>query len=381
MPIKYLDIDIDSNLVDSDLTDFPLLIHLGTQSGQTSADVSDVFTTVGASSGIIDVQDAGGVSLPVEIEKWDVTGQEAYLWTKVPQVSASVDTNIKLYYTDTQSVNLLVGDTGTAAGSGVWTNGYKSVYHLREGGSTPREDSLVAVSAEPINNPSLINGKIDGSNSFDGVDEYIKADGLITTCSAVTSGTISFWARLDSSYAGGNTCIGFTNSTAATRSNIYMYFDMSANRKWFDTYVHKGSFSLSWRLRTPQDSMVAHIDKWLHVTVVQDRVNPYFYFNGEPQTQNWNTTTDKSVWLSDIINHPTHDADIVRFAAAEFEGGGTHSFLPGDLDEIRIDNIARSADWIKADYNSQNDSLLTIEPKVIRIFQTKTIYDFDYKKV
>jgi len=42
-------------------------------------------------------------------------------------------------------------------------------------------------------------------------------------------------------------------------------------------------------------------------------------------------------------------------------GSGTGEYFSGIIDEVRISNSARSADWIKAQYLSMNDGFITFE--------------------
>src|SRR4029077_18388682 len=51
------------------------------------------------------------------------------------------------------------------------------------------------------------------------------------------------------------------------------------------------------------------------------------------------------------------DATTAGGPAASFSGSGAlgNSFI-GTIDEVRVSNVARSADWIATEYNNQNTS-------------------------
>jgi len=97
---------MDHTKIDSDLTDFPVRIHLSSASGINNADVSGVFDEVEGGSRKIAVTTSDGVTqCYVEIEKWDALSKEADLWVKVPRISSTEDTVLYLYYDAEQSDN------------------------------------------------------------------------------------------------------------------------------------------------------------------------------------------------------------------------------------------------------------------------------------
>ena len=118
------------------LSKFPVLIHVSSSSGITAADVSSVFSSIGANSGKIAVTGADGVSQQyVEIERWDSANRQAYLWTKIPSVSNIADTVLYLYYDNSKPDNTAyVGATGSAAAQNVWDSTFVAVWHMAQSG-------------------------------------------------------------------------------------------------------------------------------------------------------------------------------------------------------------------------------------------------------
>ena len=141
-----LKITIPPTYVDSNLSDFPVLIKLSSDSGLTSFDGTLVFDELASDANRkkIAVTTEDGVSQCfVEIEKWSDSSEEAWLWVKVPSVSASSDTALYLYYDSTAPENTdFVGDIASYAGQQVWTNGFFQVYHLGDA-SGPLLDSTI----------------------------------------------------------------------------------------------------------------------------------------------------------------------------------------------------------------------------------------------
>jgi len=99
---------LDSSKIDSNLTDFPVLITLSSGTGTAGDfDATPVFDEVGPSYKKIAITSADGeTQLPVEVEYWDATEEIAHLWTKVPTLYSSVDTTLYLYYDSTKADNV-----------------------------------------------------------------------------------------------------------------------------------------------------------------------------------------------------------------------------------------------------------------------------------
>src|SRR5206468_5697781 len=83
----------------------------------------------------------------------------------------------------------------------------------------------------------------------------------------------------------------------------------------------------------------SHQDLWSHVALTFDSVGTThkIYFNGSQAA----TTTDSTATTTDRTG--------LTIGTAAFLG----SFLKAKLDEFRISNIFRGADWIATEYNNQ----------------------------
>lgn len=119
-------ITVESTLVSADLTDFPVLVKLASDSDLAAHAVNgdDLYITTSD----------GATTCPHEIEYFDPATGELVLWFKAPSLSSSVDTVFYLYY----------GDSGHANSedlAGVWDANYKMVHNFsyawREAGTQP----------------------------------------------------------------------------------------------------------------------------------------------------------------------------------------------------------------------------------------------------
>ena len=168
---------------DSTLSDFPLLIRLG--SGIDGFDYAD-FKQNGVD---IMVTDSNGTELPFELENWDTAG-ESRLWVRVPSVATG--TELTVYYGTTETVS---------PPAGMWS-GYAGVWHLNEAG-----DGVTAIADSTANalggtshksSKARSDGKLgaarglelDGKNgAMTTVPNDTVLDGLVPTF------TVSGWVR------------------------------------------------------------------------------------------------------------------------------------------------------------------------------------------
>ena len=112
---KTFTVTVPAGLADEPLSDFPLLVRLG--SGIQGFDYAD-FRQNGADLLVTDTEDH---PLPFELENWNTNG-ESRLWVQVPSVAEG--TTIRVYYGTTATVDEV---------DGMWS-GYAGVWHLNEAG-------------------------------------------------------------------------------------------------------------------------------------------------------------------------------------------------------------------------------------------------------
>lgn len=103
----------------TNLTDFPVMVKLNSANFNFSQAQS-------AGQDLRFTDSDGSTLLSYEIEKFDVSGSEAIIWVKVPQIdSASATDSIYLYWG-----NNAASDSQSA--DNTWNTNYKGVYHLKD---------------------------------------------------------------------------------------------------------------------------------------------------------------------------------------------------------------------------------------------------------
>jgi hypothetical protein len=290
-------ITIYASQVPSDQTNFPVLIHLPSDTDLAADAQGNGFDIV--------FTDDIGTKLSHEREAFDGGSGELTAWVKIVNLSSTVDTVIYMYYG-----NLSAGDQQDTFN--VWSNGYEGVWHLEETAvdeqttATHNNSSSVDNDGSQFENESTA-GKIAGAQYVE-LDDYINVPHHTSIdFGANEDFTISVWL----------------NSTQTQMTN-----------RW-PMVVSK------------EDGMLATVacsgvvdGTWHYVVGVRDGSDILSYLDGGYK----NTTADAGGSLSK--NQP------FRMGASSV--GGAWSEYEGMIDEVRISSVARNADWITTEFNNQS---------------------------
>ena len=343
---KRVKIIIDHNDIDSDLTDFPVLIYLSSSSGRNNDDVSFVFDELQHDDNNrkkIAVTTSDGVTqCYVEIEKWDSANEEAWLWVKVPSVSSTTDTVLYLYYDKDHADNTdYVGDIDSVPAQNVWDSHFKGVWHLTEDASGTGTTDLYRDSTGNNNDgddyisASGKSGKIDGGQEFDSTtDDRIEVSDS-ASLDITPNITIEAWVRWDS-VTDYHTIVGKRDASSAEPLANYA---LRSNGDKIEFYHSYGS---SWSIRTTDSVLSAGV--WYYVVATKASGElAKIYLNGVEQTCSGGATNDLET------NNVPLTIGAIYESSQEFDG---------IIDEVRISDIVRSAAWIKATYETTRDDLV-----------------------
>lgn len=316
-------ITIDNTNVDSDLTDFPLYVFIeGTGSGSSLA------SKIQDSGQDLRFTDSSGVrTLPHEIESYsEASGNvTAYVWVKVPTVNGSSDTNIYMYY----------GNSGASDGqdaANVWDSNYKGVWHSKDATTTTISDSTTNANTGTklaVGEPVEATGKIGKAQDYDGTNDYVDAGSSATL--DVPNITLSAWIKADS-------LVAWSRIIAMPSSFTYKYVLGLGSGNNFGG----AALTNTYKAVSPINSLA--IGAWYHLVLTCTSADLALYLNGQAQVE-----SSVEDWL--------YAGTTVWFGRRQ-----TPAYpFNGLLDEVRISNTDRSADWIKFEYNnvSQADNELT----------------------
>jgi biopolymer transport protein ExbB len=321
------------NVSATDLDDFPVLVHL------TNANFDfNKAQSLGQDIRFMDSDTcpSDGTPLDHEIEHWDKSGANAWVWVKVPRIDGgSANDFIYMFY-----------GNGTAAdgqnAAGVWSNGYVAVLHLRGNGSTNLPDSLAAYNFTKfgIGQPSNIVGEIDGAQYFDGVADHATNATLLDTMPSAL--VISLWIKPTSGWSSAMPTAQYFTQKRNAADNIYGLLFAAAD----------GSMRVENRRAGATVTLISVKKTWLpqfyHISAHIGTGGMKLYVDGV--LDNSHATTQV------MLDGTWHDYFV---GCAD----GPNLLCDCSIDEYRVSDSARSTDWVHAQWKSQNETLISYGPE------------------
>jgi hypothetical protein len=260
---------------------------------------------------------------------------EAELWTSVPLISSLEDTILYLYYDPTQSDNTsYVGETGSVPAKDVWSNNFLAVYHLSQyasGGvncmldSTSNSLHQTPYSMDDSNNVDGVMGK---AIDFDGTGEYLYkqdgADGLGST----TNVTVDVVFK---GYVNNGGLFSLTSSLGGANAEFLVITYVDSIYLLMDDNV----FSQS----------VPYTEKtsWHTLSAIYDGVSGKLIMDNTELIDSPYTAT------LDFSSH---------YIATGVYYNSSYDWV-GQIDDLRISSVSRSAAWVNASQYNDFDNLVT----------------------
>jgi hypothetical protein len=339
---------IDSSKIDTNLSNFPVMVHLSTSTGITNSDVSAVFDELGADGNrkrIAVTKDDAMTEMFVEIEHWDHANEQALLWVKVSgsnAISSAGDTALYLYYDADHAENTdYVDDVNTGNSIRVWnedevTADYRAVWHLAE---TPDANPATSEMLDSTGNGNhgdtagmAAGDQVDGALDFDGTDDIVTT----TVIDIARSFTI--------------TALVFPRDTQGNGRRILEKHDgpdetYRLQIQGTQQLVGRVTNDVGARVSPASVDNVLPLNQWIHTALVYDGSTATIYANGVE------------------VNSLPQTGDLQSGTSNIEIGGSTFEprFWDGVIDEVRVSSTNRSAAWIRATYASVSDDLLTFD--------------------
>lgn len=322
-------LDIPAAWFDAALTDFPVLFTIA----NLPSEMFDADGSYPAKSDGSDVRfssdSAGNTPLHVDIATFSINDNPALgtaeIHVGIPSCSDSVATVVYVWYNDPDAT-LPAADSATEGSQGVWNSDFEAVWHLQESNSDDADHYKDSTA-----NDRHLTGTSMGISAaaakwasgglcaeFDGSSDYLSA-----SVAPVSNEPVTFTA--------------WTNSDTRDYINQYVIDvrDSVASERWvLRTFNNKCQFGAShWGgLTTALKTTIPTGGTWAFVGgVTSGNSSRYAMINGAVGSEE---TTEKTV---DTV-------DRVRV-------GETFN---GKIDEARISSIARSVEWLLAEYNTGN---------------------------
>jgi len=295
-------ITVDHTRVGGDLAEFPLLVELSDPALALHAqdDGGDFLFTAGN----------GVTALPFEIESYDSSTGTLLAWVKIPNLSASQDTMLYLYYGNPSA-------DGLEDPPAVWSDGFLAVHHLEETTGTELSDS-----SDQDNDGTAINGVnldadgiINGGDAFDGINDHVVLPRVLTDQDQFT---FEAWVYTDP---------------------VKGYFISQRDLASHGAFIQYHSSSLTFQLYIDGARVYADAtpNEWHYVVATFDGATASLYVDDAPAQQ---VAASGVTWP----NLPTLLGD---------RAAGGRAFQ-GSLDEVRISDVARSSDYVQTAYANQD---------------------------
>jgi hypothetical protein len=291
--------------------DFPLLVRL-------NRDFFD-FSQAKANGEDIRFATNTGTPLAFQIEEWDAATGTASIWVRIPTIRGNERQEIRLYWGKADAAS-------ESNGAAVFNadNGYASVLHMNEtlkdelGTVTPVDAGTVAATGIIGQGRHFVPGK--GVNCGDHITTYPYSDSPFTSEAwfrAEAAGAAIFgWGRYATRY----------NGKTGDGNEVVIYVESPP--------------SLCWRSDGPGGVGAARspaIGQWCHVAATYENGTSRIYVNGRLEGSNYHKAA----------------MSMVKDIGMNIGGlRGSYQFS-GEIDEVRVSRVARSADWIKLEYENQ----------------------------
>ncbi len=292
---------------------FPLLIRFNQDNfdfREAKADGSDLRFT-----------DANGVMLPYQIEAWDSVRGEAVVWVRIPRIRGNSRQELRMFWGKLDATS----ESSAAAVFG-GSNGYIGVWHL---GDTVADETATLTSRNV--DTTTTRGMIGKGRRLAGGQAISGGEKIADYPEGSAAHTTQAWFRARRANV---TIIGWGNEGGGRGSKVRMQLRGP-------THVHIDSFfaDVDAPLRLP-------MNEWNHVV--------YSYANDEGK-----------IYINGRLEGSARQKLEIKSPARLWLGGWYDDFdFEGDLDEVRVSKVARSADWIRLEYENQKPMQTLVGPIV-----------------
>ena len=364
-----------NTVISSDLTDFPVLVSLTNSDfiQTNNSDGTDIVFT--ASDGI--------TQLSHEIEKFDSSTGEIIAWVKFPTLPSTSTTDIYIYYK---------GNSISVDPSDVWDSNYNAVLHLNQT-ATGDVDEFVDVTGNENHGTTGGTGRITHAESREttqvsgqiGYGQQF-AGSTVHNTKKTQGGGDYIWVDQVGSWPTGDLTIelwvGDVVDTPAG-ANSALYNDMisycvensNANGKWSNhlnlwqaqkvKMKVRTNFFVSSQTSVEGDNSVSFTN-WHHIMAVYNLAEngsgaSTLYIDGvAPSGSGWsdqNPSTRAGAANYSIVGSGSFviGGDIDSSSNAQTLCKRVNNGFDGKMDEVRISNTLRTADWAAASYHNQGD--------------------------
>ena len=323
------------------LTDFPVLVKINESNGSAF-----LYANCQPNGADLRFADANGELLPHEIDTWNPYGT-SLVWVKVPSLDATTVITACYGYKGADQIP-------TVTASDVWANGYVAVWHLgADSTATTQADSTanaLTLSEMPSQTQAYVTPGVAGvvgscaqfginasSQGSYGRDD--STDQALTGFGAYTFEVWSWQNDHDLAASTGPYFMRYCNYDPRT-PEAYRFMELEGSGK---TILYAYGDAKDYQIYPNDDKPFPVRNEWNYHAVAID-----------------STLDTRRIFLNgNNLKSSTGVAALKNFGGY-FWLGNSHCWdgraFPGKLDEVRISNVARSDDWVKATYDTVNST-------------------------
>ena len=266
---------------------------------------------------------AGGEPLAYQIDNWDATAVTAAIWVRIPTIKGNSHQKIDMFWGKSDAKS-------ESNGKAVFneTNGYLGVFHLDDpvveetGGIEAKDEGTTATT-----------GVIGQGRRFEPGKGIHCGDNITTFPTGSNPHSTEVWFKAKSA---GDRIVCWGNGEPKAVVQLIL---SKPPRMSMDCYGSGAGLAAESSIPTSE---------WVHVIHTCQKGDSRIYVNGR---------------LDGVSTNADNPLDI-RSPARMWLGGWGGYVFNGDMDEVRISKVARSADWVKLQYENQKPLQTLIGPLV-----------------
>ncbi|MEK6282045.1 MAG: DUF2341 domain-containing protein [Acidobacteriota bacterium] len=315
----------------SDQVNFPVLIS-GTYSYlKTVANGGNVENSNGYDV-IFTSNTSCSTKLDHEVETYNPSTGAVNYWVRVPTLSHSSDTVFYLCYGNSSISSDQSNKTA------VWNSNYRGVWHLPNGTSLSTTDSTSNANHSSSNSASATSGEIDGGASYNGSSQstVISNPGSFDF-EHNQAFSVEFWLKKPLNTISNNVLIS-KKEVYWNGSGFNVWTWAGSNTAIFEIMVGTTGYAIGSGVNVQDNA-------WHQIVGTYDgtsnRSGMRMYVDGVLRS------TGSSAAITSTIRN-TYNLTLGT------NSGSSADYFNGSLDEVRVSNSARSADWIQTQFNNQS---------------------------
>jgi hypothetical protein len=262
-----------------------------------------------------------GAPLAYQIDQWDAAHGTASIWVRVPAIRGNDRQEIRIFWGRADALSESKGEAVFNV-----SNGYLSVWHMGE----PVRDEAGTLETRDVGT-SATQGMIGEARHLAGRQGIFGGDRITNYPSGAAAHSSEAWFRAERP---NSTIFGWGNEGGGRGSKVRMQLRSPPH-----LHVDSDFSDVKCQAAVPRS-------EWAHVMHTYQNGDGRIYLNGQLDGQS-----------SPLLN--------IRSPARLWLGGWYNNYdFIGDLDEVRISRVARSADWVRLQYENQKDLQTLVGPVV-----------------